>query len=440
MITKLSKESSLPSTSETWSARLQQRYRFRLSPELADWFDSGIWKQSGHNEFHLPVDPGTLLEDAPEAIWPALMPCDLLPLIGNDAGDWLCIRVSDDSTASEIVQWYHGGGDWIPWGNSIAEAIVFDALRQHLPGPKRSHATPAEPHNANRKSDSAKDPIVDWAASYLPKEAAALLKKSSTPHVIAEVLLDTGICEVAVRCTLVEDALHEPLSGILDHSVAEELEIDWNRAVEWMFDTTRVPDESRRRLTEDYDISLDESQNWELAAQHCRKVTRLAPSLAWAWDILGYSFERSGNYEKAIAAYIRGAQTSVFTDQSVRLRTHWSVSESSKFSAARLLHVAPAIVQNSTYLRMICEGPADERRRQIASHWLAESDQATANGDVGLAHENLVRAGWDLGAEPISAYADILQRIAEAAVQADRAAQAELADTHRVCLRERFGI
>jgi hypothetical protein len=59
---------------------------------------------------------------------------------------------------------------------------------------------------------------------------------------------------------------------------------------------------------------------------------------------------------------------------------------------------------------------------------------------VEAAHENLVRAGWDLGAEPIQAYADILQRISETAVQANRAGKAELADTHLACLRERFGV
>jgi hypothetical protein len=169
-------------------------------------------------------------------------------------------------------------------------------------------------------------------------------------------------------------------------------------------------------------------------------VTKLAPSLAWAWDILGYCCERSGAVDDSIRAYIQGAQTSVFTDQSVRLRTHWTASQSSKFSAARLLNVAPGIVQNSNYLRMLCEGTPDQRRRQAALHWLAESDQATANGDVGIAHENLVRAGWDLGAEPIAAYAEILPRISETAVQAGRTAQAELADTHVACLRVRFGV
>ncbi len=441
MIVKLSKQSSLSRVAGAWSARIEQRYRCRLSPDLADWFDTEIWKLTGHNEYHLPVDPESLLEEAPEVIWPALMPCDLLPLISNDAGDWLCVRFADDSTASEIVQWYHGGGDWIPWGDSIAEAIVFDALRQRLPGPKRRHATPAEsPTPTATNIKGGQDPIVTWAARFMPNKVVSLLNKKRSPAVTADILIETGICEVAVRCTLVEAALQEPLSGILNHSLADELQINWHTAVEWMFDIERVPSKVRRRLIAEFNVSLDAGQGWAKAAQHCRRVSELTPGLAWAWDILGYCYERSGAVEQAINAYIRGAQSSVFTDQSVRLRTHWVANESSKFSAARLLHVAPALVQNSNYLRMICEGDAQERRRQTALHWLSESDEATANGDARDAHQNLVRAGWDLGAEPISVYADILERIGETAVQADRAAQAELADTHRVCLKDRFGV
>jgi hypothetical protein len=207
-----------------------------------------------------------------------------------------------------------------------------------------------------------------------------------------------------------------------------------------MFDNDRIPAEFRIELSRKFNVDLEAKQDWERAAHHCRRVIELTPSLAWAWDILGYTRERAGDLEKAVNAYVQGVQSSVFTDQSVRLRTHWAGDEASKFSAARLLQLVPAIVQKSTYLRLLCEGDPEQRRRQATLHWLAESDQATADGEVGVAHKNLVRAGWDLGAEPISAFAEILQRIAETAVQADRAALAELADTHRVCLRSRFGV
>ncbi len=71
---------------------------------------------------------------------------DTLPILGNGYGDWLCMRVNADNTAGEVVHWYHGGGDWMPWGRNPAEAIAFDRLRQRLPGRRVAHATrPAEP-------------------------------------------------------------------------------------------------------------------------------------------------------------------------------------------------------------------------------------------------------------------------------------------------------
>ena len=113
-------------SSVPWSERLAERYRCCFSPVLVDWFDSDIWKRKGCGEYSSPVEPALLLSDAPEQVWPGLMSCDLIPLVESTAGDWLCVRVDENSMASEVVQWYHGGGDWIPWGQDIAQAIVFD--------------------------------------------------------------------------------------------------------------------------------------------------------------------------------------------------------------------------------------------------------------------------------------------------------------------------
>ena len=49
-------------------------------------------------------------------------------------------------------------------------------------------------------------------------------------------------------------------------------------------------------------------------------------------------------------------------------------------------------------------------------------------------------AGWDIGAEPITAYGDLLDRIAEVALRCGQRARAEVASTHRRCLRQRYGI
>ena len=84
----------------------------RLSAELARWFDDELWQHEGRSEYREPIPPSDLIETFPEAIWPGLMPPDFLPVLGNMAGDWLCMRIEPMGEVAEIVQWYHGGGDW----------------------------------------------------------------------------------------------------------------------------------------------------------------------------------------------------------------------------------------------------------------------------------------------------------------------------------------
>ena len=127
-----------------WSSRIAEKYRLELSECFADWFDSQRFKLEGFSEFSTPIHPADLLIESPEPIWPALMCCDMIPIIGNQAGDYLCARVGPENTITEFVHWYHGGGDWIPWGSRLSEALLFDAVRHKLPGPHHRHAEPAE--------------------------------------------------------------------------------------------------------------------------------------------------------------------------------------------------------------------------------------------------------------------------------------------------------
>ncbi len=196
------------------------------------------------------------------------------------------------------------------------------------------------------------------------------MKSTRSGEEIAAVLLESETAEAATRCILIEAALSEPLSSVLTPQVAASLDIHWSKAIEWVFDLERMTTQARKRLSGHFDLSLDVAQDWDSAAAHCLRITQVAPELAWAWDILGYANERRGATDQAQLAYIRGARCSVFTDQSVRLRTHWTSNESSKFSAARLLHLAPELVHESAYLRMLCEGmPEQQRARRPSSGW-----------------------------------------------------------------------
>ena len=152
-----------PAGGSRWSRAIAERYQLRLSAELDDWFDSGACEALGHGEFCEPATPDQLLGPAPECIWPGLMPPDVLPLVGNGLGDWLCGRVSAQGTIDEILYWYHGGGDYLPYGAGLAEALLFDTLADRLPGRRQLHAVPAE-REASSHQLQVSGTMISWQA------------------------------------------------------------------------------------------------------------------------------------------------------------------------------------------------------------------------------------------------------------------------------------
>jgi hypothetical protein len=100
--------------SSGWSRAIAERYALTLSADWAEWFDEVAVGELRGGEYCEPVHPSELLSATPEVIWPGLMPPDLMPVVGNGMGDWLCARVGPESTIREVVHWYHGGGDRLP--------------------------------------------------------------------------------------------------------------------------------------------------------------------------------------------------------------------------------------------------------------------------------------------------------------------------------------
>jgi tetratricopeptide (TPR) repeat protein len=425
--------------SSTWSAQLADRYRCELSPELADWFDREIWKQEGRGEYRKPINPESLILEAPESIWPGLMPCDLLPIISNAAGDWLCARVDRDNVASEVVQWYHGGGDWIPWGKNLAEAILFDAVVDRLPGTARRHAVPAEDPrpNAGQKAD---DPILHWALEHLPDSVASALDPSLGEDDIAQVLLDGQIAEIAVRCELVVAGLMQWTRKTLESFFNADASINRDYLAEWSFDVDRIPRDTNQQFEQQHGVTLLGMQDWYGAEGHARRVIELDAELAWAWDIAGYAAERRGDLEGANAAYQRAAGCSVFTDQSIRLETHWTAAQSAKFSVARLFEIDLQLVSQSTYLSALCDSDPKRGRAKATAYWKEQGSQFEKQGDLDKAYRCYVAAGWDVGADSMAVFADLLDRISAIADQLGHVGRAETARTHRRCLRERHAV
>ncbi len=424
--------------SGSWTDQIQARFRCVLSDDLSRWFDDEIWRSadgSSGNRFASAIPPQELIDEAPTAIWPALMPCDFLPILTNTMGDWLCVRIAADNSAGQIVHWYHGGGDWIPWGDSLAEAIYFDHVRHKLPGSRRDHAISAS--SQSDESDRSCQRLNQWAISRLEHLAVNRLEQLSGLELAGE-MIDRRISQAAVLCQLVIDALENPL---LRDDALRALDIDDpERLQRGLFDN-RLMDKDWIDNVVATNVShqhvLDQ-QDWAAAGRHCRRAIEIAPELGWAWDVLGYSEERSGNLAAAIDHYRSGLNCSIFTDQTVRVRTHGFCGEGQKFSAARLMTLGyePSDSVEQSYFESLRVTSASDRRDQVREHFAALAQQAAP----AQAHQWWVRAGWDLGAEPMLAFAELLEQIAIAADAAGRTAQSELARTHRNCFRDRYGI
>ncbi|WP_164103545.1 hypothetical protein [Candidatus Laterigemmans baculatus] len=439
----------------SWSHQLQERYALHFDACLAEWFDSGGWQLAGRGEFNQPVSPEVLLAENPEVLWPALMLPDSLPVLGNRKGDWLCLRIGSDSAIAEVIHWYHGGGDWIPWGRTLAEAIVFDSLHDRLPGRNHAHAVAAEP----RRAGDGEGALVRWASDWLPSEVRTALGSASFPELV-EILLEHRVSEVGLRSELVLAALDSGLRRWLTPEIAAELGIPWEPdAVSWLFDTALVDEASRSELRRSIGGELDFSQDWQGAAKHAAAVCRERGDLGWAFDVAGWAAEREGNVAEAAEYYRRGAVALAFADQSIRFRTHWFPPAKGKFSLWRLevlesqrrIEIAekpgagsPKPDEIDGYLQAIAGGEsggasAGTLRSRAADYWRSVALTATEQGRPADAYEAHYRAGWDLGLEELGSYRQRLASLVEAAEKAGQLGRARVAQAHLDTFLHRFG-
>ncbi|WP_146525568.1 hypothetical protein [Novipirellula artificiosorum] len=408
-----------------------------MSSDLVDWFDHEIWRQTGTSEYDRPVTPDELLADAPDAIWPGLMPCDLLPIIGDSIGNWLCVRIGENNRMGETIQWYHGGGDWMPWGQRLSDAIVFEALVDRLPGPRRQLAIPAEIPKQNFAPLD--DPLVRWAFEQQTPTVSHLLTTDAPCDSIADTLLSSHVAEVAVRCELVQSSLHQRWSDSVDSKFAQSIGFDWNDVVQWRFDDARMPNDAWRVIARQLGLSDEDRghQDWDAAAEHGKQCIEQSPDLLWPWDIAGYAEERRGRVADAMDVYREGAYRSTFTDQAVRINTHWTQSQAVKFCVARMQQLEPEQVFYSSYLKSLVGNNIQRSQNDVYQYWIDQSKQTVEDAERLTL---LMRAGWDLGAASMDHYANLLEAIFDAATNAGQHARAALAKAHRQCLRERYEV
>lgn len=432
--------------SQTAAAQFAERYRLTLDRSLSAWFGRAD-DEVGTGEFSRPVPLETLLDDAPEPIWPGFMPPDLLPILGNDYGDWLCLRFGPGNVVDEVVHWYHGGGDWIPWGRTLPEALWFQRLRDCWNGPPFRHADTAEP--LRQTADD--DPLLRWARPFLPASLGFPGDRTGdaeAPRTMVTEAITADVAAVPLHAESILRALDHPLRR-LNPQQADRYRIAWNATTKrWMLDIEAIPPEEHRRLAErlGYDRRQPPRQDWRLAESHARAVAARRADLAWPWHTLGWAAERRGDFIAATEAYRQAMLASVFSEQGVRFRTQGHEPASDKFAASRLLalqqqtHLEPPQPSPTlaSYLEVYFGAEAANRSLAIQDYWRARGDEAAERGDWPAAYRASLQEGWDLGLVSLSDYGNLLKRIAEFAQRAGYAGRAALAQTHVACYRQRF--
>lgn len=462
-----------------WSAQLQQRFGLTLQPDLASWFDDEIWRSPGNGEFAVAVSPETLLKSVPDPVWPPLMPPNFLPLVGSHAGDWLCLRLADGETgvadvSYDLCHWYHGGGDWLPWGNTLAEALLFDQILPFLPASDHRHAIPSPMDNA-RSVQPGMNAWQDWMTRWLPESVQPIVQQQlwlcgGTGWI--DELMSAGVCAIAIGCQLVIDELSNELTRQLMPADANRMGIAWNDIMRWGFDLRALPADISNRLRDEGAVQTDAmdpgQQDWARIESICERTHSLAPELAWASELVGYCRLQRGDFRGATSAFLQSMRCSVFTDQSVRLRTHWATSGAegmAKFGAywlcresqllpetwdpaimdsgatsAAIANAVPASVSMSEYLDCLRNREEGSVRSRVTAFFLNCAERNSGSGQHAEAVRCLYAAGWDLGTEPMKLYAELLGRLVDASQVAGWTAHEILARMHRDCFRKRYGI
>ena len=202
---------------------IADRFCLSLSPQWRRWFDHDAHLPGIPGRFRFPVDVRDLVHPQSQLIWSGLMLPDTLPLIGNGYGDWLCARITDRDELGELIHWYHGGGDWIPVGRTVAEALLHDAIDRYRPLRRQMLRGAAESIRSSGESrpeaDYSSSPHgwlhlnADNSTSSIAHNLAELLQVAGDGgyrHAL-ETLIAAGIAAEASTCDLIELLIHQEL-------------------------------------------------------------------------------------------------------------------------------------------------------------------------------------------------------------------------------------
>jgi hypothetical protein len=415
-----------------WSVQIEEYFGVTLPSDVRSWFDDELWQDGGSTEYAEPKRPQKLLRPQSSAIRGGQMLPDTFPILGNGAGDCLCLRFGWDGQVAEVIRWLHDGASWTPYGTTLSEAIGLDAVRW-----------PADfEYDADDESQDL-HPHLDWAIACLEQESNApaglrdMLAPDAPPQF--EQLIQRGFAVDSVRGLLCEELLATDLAYYCrrhgGQRLADTLGIGWPEIAVWLFDAARIPEKMMEKLSETTGIPTERilSQDWDQAAALANEVIRSRTDLAWPFAVAGWAAERAGNVAQAIELYFAGIESlgssEDFTDR-------WKLGPRRvgvKFVVDRLIELGPSLpvnIRQNGYLSVVSPHPykLGTQSGALREYWLKRGDEAERLENHAEAYRCFFAAGWD------SFHADdmpmILDRLAKAAHAGGSTALAKLAERH----------
>jgi hypothetical protein len=417
--------------SRSWYHSILDRYQVTLPDDVVSLLDASTQSIEMRGEFDQVASWDDLVSEAPTLLLPGMMLPNVLPLLSNRYGDWLCGSVDASGQITEVIHWYHGGGDWIPYGNSLAEAVLYDSCQAALGNPS-SDGAQSLPVSLGR-----------WIADSLKtdaKEIEALWQMFRDGQLFdgLQMLLDCQWCQAVAYRDLIELALASPLR--LSTIPGLSLNVPYGDMTRWKFDAKLTPESSRDRISQLMNMPFQDwsAQNWSLAKEYAHRVLHTRTDLAWAWHIAGYADRLDGNLAGAIHHNHQGLAASVFSDQSVRMRTHWFEDRFGKFAAAQLAELQdelPASIRSDDYLQVLLQNdPSTTVAQRVVDFWCEKAKRSDSTSD---AYACWLRAGWDVGCSQWNRFEEILTGLAESAKASNWPALAKLAESHLAALQLR---
>ena len=441
------------------SQHIADRYQVVLNDAWRQWFDRDAEQVPLAGEFRESSPFNFLLDRAPTTVWPGLMLPDTLPLIGNEYGDWLCVRVDSTNRFGELVHWYHGGGDWIPVGSTLAEAVLHDVVDQFRPrvgqvlrGATESTSPDHLTHVVERLNE---ERLQRWLAASLgeklgesqsgPSALRDVLSALTTTNYLSAIqhLERAGWSVEASLCDQIEYALQVPIRSLACAEIPKRLGLNYEPDyVRLLFDAQHIPNSLLHQIQEIlHSLGLapaqTNAQDWAEAERLALRLLARRSDLAWAADIAGWAAKRRGDLSAACEIYFQGRFASAFSNQSIRMRSHGFEPQFGKVALAEMWNLRDHLSsaqRDDSYVQKIWQTPARVLQREVQAYWMSAAKQSMNAGNFAAAYENFYRAGWDIGAQRMTDYLDVFAGLIESAQAAGWTARANVAATHLACL------